>query len=130
MIHSWRSSAKRYHSRHQSLLPHNNDLKAGLLAYLAHKKTADEILWMSATLMWKSWGEDIVVYNFASGNTHLLTPIAAQVLKLIEARPRNCSEIARELSGAVTVSLDDEITQEVQNLLLSLDELGLAHPTA
>jgi len=71
-----------------------------------------------------------VVYNAASGNTHLLTPIAAEVLKILEIQPLSVRDIAQRLALSANVSVDEEITRQVANLIVSLDDLGLIDPAA
>ena len=71
-----------------------------------------------------------MVYNAASGNTHLLTPIAAEVLKILEIQPLSVRDIAQRLALSANVSVDEEITRQVANLIVSLDDLGLIDPAA
>jgi len=78
--------------------------------------------------MWKSWADEVVVYNIVSGNSHLLSPTAVKVLKLLESRPLGISEISEQLALSENVGLDEEITVQVEKLLSSLDELGLVEP--
>jgi PqqD family protein of HPr-rel-A system len=87
-----------------------------------------EVLWKSAKLVWKSWADEVVVYNIVSGNSHLLSPTAVKVLKLLETRPLGTSEISEQLARSENVSVDAEITLQVEKLLSSLDELGLVEP--
>lgn len=131
-MRSWQKNAKSFSlrqilSRLPRLLPLNNAPRR--FTRLAHLKTTAETLWISAPLLWRFWGNDLVVYNSVSGNTHVLTPAAGEVLKLLENRPQSPTEIAQAISSAVGVSLDEEIMREVHSLLTSLDELGLIRPT-
>jgi PqqD family protein of HPr-rel-A system len=95
---------------------------------LTARKPTNETLWSSTTLLWRHWEQDIVVYNPISGNTHVLTPVAGQVLKLLDTGPASRAQIAQAISSAAGVTVDEEITREVDNLLTNLDELGLIRP--
>ncbi len=93
-------------------------------------KEADGLLWQSTKLIWKSWGDEVLVFNVASGNTHLLSPMAAQVLKSLEKLPLTTSQVAQKLALSANLSVDEEISQQVENLILNLDELGLVESAA
>jgi PqqD family protein of HPr-rel-A system len=86
--------------------------------------------WKSTKLVWKSWDREVLVYNTASGNTHLLSPNAAEVLELLEKASLTPREVAQQLTISANVSVDEEITQRVEDLLLNLNELGLVELAA
>ena len=82
-------------------------------------------VWRVANLLTKSWRDGVVVYNLDSGNTHLLTPIAGQVLKLLADTPADATTIARRLAGQIDLDSDRELDYNVASLLNHLDSLGL-----
>ncbi len=45
-------------------------------------------------LLWKSWDEEVIVFNQASGQTHLLDALSAEVLRELEQRPRTIIDLA------------------------------------
>jgi len=87
-------------------------------------------VWKSASLIWKSWTDGVVVYNTASGSTHLLNPVAAKVLRLLEDRPLELASITREVALSENVAIDEDLTEQVKKLLSSLAELGLVEPAS
>jgi PqqD family protein of HPr-rel-A system len=91
-------------------------------------EAATNILWKSAKLVWKCWGDEVVVYNVDSGNTHLLTPVAAQVLKILETEPLDAMNIAQRLALSADLNVEQELTRHVEDLIVRLDDLGLAAP--
>jgi len=76
----------------------------------------------------KSWEDGVVVYNLDSGNTHLLNPIAGQVLKLLADAPADATTVARRLAGQIDLDSDLELDYNVASLLNHLDSLGLIEP--
>ena len=50
-------------------------------------------------LYWHSWGDEFVVYNSGSGNTHLLDVVAAQALKILDRAPANLLELSHEVAA-------------------------------
>lgn len=70
----------------------------------------------------------MVVYHLDSGNTHLLNPIAGQVLKLLADGPADATSIARQLAGQIDLESDAELDDNVAGLLSQLDSLGLIEP--
>ncbi len=85
-------------------------------------------VWRAAKLLTKSWQDGVVVYNLDSGNTHLLNPVAGQVLKLLADKPADATTIARQLTGQIDLESDPELDDNVVNLLNHLDSLGLIEP--
>jgi PqqD family protein of HPr-rel-A system len=80
------------------------------------------------SLLWQSWDEDeIIVFNQASGQTHLLDAFSAAVLRRIEAVPTTISELQRGLAAefALDVSV---LSDRLSDVCLRLDQLGLAEP--
>lgn len=85
--------------------------------------------WLSRSLLWKQWADESVVYNIESGNTHLINPIAARILRRLEQQPSTVLQLAEYLAAEVNVDADDEVVQHVQRLISDLDELGLVKPS-
>lgn len=84
--------------------------------------------WKTTKLAWKSWGDDVVVFNFSSGDTHLLNPVAAQALKILEQKPLNTHELSQQLASSDRLPTDEQLTAHVEDLLSKLDEMGLIEP--
>lgn len=75
------------------------------------------------------WGDSIVVYNNASGQTHFLNEFAHHLFQMIESssgmtRDMLCETIASDDD----IPLDERLQSLVDQLLATLDELGLIEP--
>ncbi len=66
-----------------------------------------------AGLEWRRWGRFYVVYNPASGNTHLLNDLSARVLSSLETRASTLEELEHTYSS------------DLNGLVAELEELGL-----
>lgn len=87
-------------------------------------------VWHAANLLTKSWQDGVVVYNLDSGNTHLLNPIAGEVLKLLADAPADATTIACRLACQINLESDLELDYNVASLLIHLDSLGLIEPVS
>lgn len=70
---------------------------------MADVKSSDNLLHLTPDLHLRHWDTDTLVYNLASGDTHLLCGPAAQVLRAIETNSRSLPEdsetLINELQG-------------------------------
>lgn len=66
-----------------------------------------------ARLEWRQWGRLTVVFNPASGNTHLLNDLSARVLSSLETRASTLEELQHAYSS------------DLEALVAELDDLGL-----
>ncbi len=75
--------------------------------------------------MRKSWGDESVVFNKSSGNTHLINPIAAKILALLQLQESSAVEISEQVAAEIQLEADEEILHRVEVVLKTLDSLGL-----
>ena len=82
------------------------------------------------SLLWQSWDEDqVIVFNRASGQTHLLDAFSAAVLRRIEACPGTIAELRSYFASGF--DLDEVILSERLDVVCRrFDQLGLAEPEA
>jgi PqqD family protein of HPr-rel-A system len=78
--------------------------------------------------LWKTWGEESIVFNESSGNTHLLNPTAAKILSMVQSQPSSAQEISLKIASESGLAADEEILQRVNVVLETLDSLGLIEP--
>jgi PqqD family protein of HPr-rel-A system len=81
-----------------------------------------------STLLWKSWDEHILVFNAGSGNTHLLDPIAGEVLRHLDNRPAHTEELAQRVAVALYIPISPDLECYIERLLPDLDQAGLIDP--
>lgn len=80
-------------------------------------------------LYWLSWDEDHIVFNAASGQTHVLNELGAAILRLLEENALNPMEIGQRIvTQYEELVLDTELSAAIEALLENLDMLGLIEP--
>ena len=82
-----------------------------------------------ACLHWLSWDEDHIVFNAASGQTHVLNELGAAILHLLEENALNSVEIGQRIvTQYEELVLDTDLSAAIEALLENLDILGLIEP--
>jgi PqqD family protein of HPr-rel-A system len=78
--------------------------------------------------LWKTWGEESIVFNQSSGNTHLLNATAAKILSIVQSQPSSAEEISLKIASESGLGADEKVIQRVEVVLETLDNLGLIQP--
>ncbi len=80
-------------------------------------------------LAWRDWNGDFVVRNHRSGSTHLLGPLAGQVMLALVARDAAATvdDLAAALETPAAVQASDW-TASIEDVLSEFERLGLALP--
>ena len=90
----------------------------------AHRKR-----WVATSdfpLIWRNLDADeYVVYSIASGDTHLLNEVTAEVLRQLERSVVDFPELARNVANSLGTDLDQQTETYVAKLLVYLDQIGL-----
>jgi PqqD family protein of HPr-rel-A system len=81
--------------------------------------------WGTLRLLWKQWGDECIVYNVTSGNTHLVNATVAKVLRRLDQQPGTLRELSEYLASEFDIDSDQEVIQHLEQLINHLDELGL-----
>jgi PqqD family protein of HPr-rel-A system len=84
-----------------------------------------KIAWRPYPQLRRSWGDESVVFNKSSGNTHLINPIAAKILALLQLQESSAVEISEQVAAEIQLEADEEILHRVEVVLKTLDSLGL-----
>ncbi len=82
-----------------------------------------------APLLWRSWDDDeYVVYSSASGDTHLINEVTAEVLRQLERSELAFSDLVHNVAQTLGTEPDEQIETHVARLLVYLDQIGLVEP--
>lgn len=84
---------------------------------------------ISRKFILREWGNEVVLYDAAAGDTHLITFNASQVLQQILDQPVTLSELAASTIASDAESMDD-LYAELVSVVNALHELGLIEPGA
>jgi PqqD family protein of HPr-rel-A system len=80
---------------------------------------------VGSELRWASWDAEEVVYDAASGDTHVLDPITALLLKRLQSTSARTSELADLVAVELKVDSGDELLTRVYRSLVGLRSLSL-----
>jgi PqqD family protein of HPr-rel-A system len=79
-------------------------------------------------LPWRCWDGEYVVFNPASGHTHILDIASGEVLLGLMERPTNREDLCARLCAFLEVNNDADLEAAVSQILDSLEDLGLIEP--
>jgi PqqD family protein of HPr-rel-A system len=90
-----------------------------------------DLIWrpvLPEAICWRSWDDELVLYNDATGATHHLNPLGSEVVCALLACPRGISEadLASKLALLVDSSEESVLRAQISQTLIKLDELQLA----
>ncbi len=79
----------------------------------------------SAGWLWSTWDDQHVLFHRPSGKTHFLNAAAVFLLEEVLGEPSTISAATETLATARNVTADNELRDDVTEMLLRLEELGL-----
>jgi PqqD family protein of HPr-rel-A system len=95
---------------------------------------------MASNIKWKvisdqalhfcSWGDELIVYNNLSGDTHLLGLVAAQILLRLQHAPSDFISLVESLTSLLpTEVMGEPLEPQLVNILEDLNALALIERT-
>lgn len=82
----------------------------------------------AARPVWHRWGEECVVYNDSTGNTHLLTPVVLYLLDELSQQPAPVSLLATSLFEQDDGEDGTDVKQRLHEMLCDLGALEFVEP--
>jgi PqqD family protein of HPr-rel-A system len=76
-------------------------------------------------LHFRTWGDEVVVYNSLSGDTHLLGSATAQILLNLQKAPSDVATLADSLAPFFQVAPGADLPLQIDQLLCELNALAL-----
>ncbi|MES2830451.1 MAG: HPr-rel-A system PqqD family peptide chaperone [Pseudomonadota bacterium] len=73
----------------------------------------------------RRWGDEYILYDVDSGNTHLVTPLAADVLARLKAQPCDTDSLVLFFATDEEPSKLPEIRQTLATILDDLERIDL-----
>lgn len=81
------------------------------------------------SLLFRSWNDEFVVYNGATGDTHLLGLAAAQVMLELQQTPADAVGLAESVAPLLQTEPDEELVSFIEQILTDFDSLGIIEST-
>lgn len=76
-------------------------------------------------LLWAPWETDTSLFNVDTGETHLISELPAETLRMLGERPWGLAELCEELAKRCETPCDEAWHSKVNTMLLELDALEL-----
>jgi PqqD family protein of HPr-rel-A system len=82
-------------------------------------------------LTWQSWDAgEFLVYDSASGDTHLANEVTREVLQLLGRGPQRISDLGRLVTDSLGLAHDPDFEERLAELVAHLDRIGLVERVA
>ncbi|WP_274595964.1 HPr-rel-A system PqqD family peptide chaperone [Rhodoferax sediminis] len=82
-----------------------------------------------ASLHWRCWGDEWVVFDAGSGQTHQMDTLTAATLLAVEACAGCIDQLVSRIASELTVTNDHELSNAVRGVLERLATTGLIEST-
>lgn len=82
-----------------------------------------------SALRFRSWGDEFIVYNSLSGDTHLLGLAAAQILLKLQEAPSDTIILTEALAPLLQTETGEGLALQIEYLLADLVKLALIERT-
>ena len=76
-------------------------------------------------LQWVQWGDEWVLYHGATGDTHLLEPVAAEALQALRDAPATTEGLVAALAGDADEEVRRRLSTYIGSLFATLAKLGV-----
>lgn len=77
------------------------------------------------SLHFRAWGDEVVVYNSLSGDTHLLDSATSQMLLHLQAAPSDAATLAELLTPYFQIAPSADLRLHIEQQLSELRALAL-----
>jgi PqqD family protein of HPr-rel-A system len=84
----------------------------------------------SLALRWLCYEDEYIVYNASSGDLHLLNPVAAQALKILEESKITLEDLTKQVALQLDIEVGVDLERHIHHFLLKLARLGMICPSA
>jgi PqqD family protein of HPr-rel-A system len=82
----------------------------------------------SHLLLWATWESDYSVFDGATGDTHLLSELPAEMLRQLSKRPMSWPQLSATLAQLCEVEETRDWAGKVADILKDLADLELVEP--
>jgi PqqD family protein of HPr-rel-A system len=94
----------------------------------------DDALWRTAgqeRMVFRTWndGTDVVCYDRMSGDTHLLSALAAETLRQLQARALRVDVLTTHIAGSFGLKVDEALVSSLDEMLSEFAKRGILAQT-
>lgn len=91
------------------------------------------MIWIACTsqlVVQRRWGDECILYDIDSGNTHLVTPLAAEVLTRLQEHPADMDSLILFFAAGEVPCALPEIRATIATILDDLERIDLVRRCA
>jgi PqqD family protein of HPr-rel-A system len=78
-------------------------------------------------LLWEAWDTEYAVFCNATGDTHILSELPAEVLRQLTSAPSSTRELATRIAVLYEIDDSEEWQRKVAAVVQNLHQLDLLH---
>ena len=82
----------------------------------------------NSDLHWRSWDGEVVIFHPASGDTHILHPLAAEILSQLEVKTVDVEQLGAHVAQTFELQPSDELLRQLEQCVKQFADLGLVIP--
>lgn len=71
------------------------------------------------------WDDGCILYHIPSGDTHHLSPLAAEAFEQLEQASFSIDTLSQCLAATLDIGLEDSFREQIREMIQRFDELGL-----
>ena len=80
---------------------------------------------MARSFLFREFPDEVLVYERASGDTHLLDPASALLLQVLNEHPVSVTTLGQACARAMDIACDEAFVRNLEHLLAELEEREL-----
>ena len=84
---------------------------------------------MLASLHWRCWNDEWVVFDVGSGQTHQMDTLTAVTLMMVESTASTLPELVSRIADELLIPSDNQLSDAVGGILEQLAATGLIEST-
>jgi PqqD family protein of HPr-rel-A system len=77
---------------------------------------------------WRRWGDEWLIFDEGSGDTHHMDGVSAVVLMCLDAAPCDLSELSEQVSVETDLPQGEDLSRAVASVVERFSGLGLIEP--
>lgn len=88
-----------------------------------------EVCWIaddSSRFLSRYWDDEAAIYDTLTGDTHLLEPVAVEVVAMLRQGHHTSTDLANALADRFAISPEDDILAVTESTLKRLEAIGIA----
>jgi PqqD family protein of HPr-rel-A system len=79
-------------------------------------------------ILWRSWGDETVLFHAGSGDIHILNSISTEAIKILRNNLFTSTQLAKRVAISLNLPANTDLFSHMTQLVNTLDKMGLIEP--